>query len=141
MPAYHAHKLIEVGLALSHSASKHVHTKALGIQKGRRALEVHSSHGGLQFSKENLNKQLTMFKTNWNTDVWEILINMFMAGGMGICAKDTILYVYIFVCTVFLSAVCGIWAYSRYYPQDELIQFWNGDFEKIWGFRITVVAD
>ena len=32
-------------------------------------------------------------------------------------------------------------SYSRYHPDDPKIRVWDSDFEKVWGFRVLVVAD
>ena len=35
-----------------------------------------------------------------------------------------------------------VWqSYSKYYPNDPQIQEWDDSFEKLWGFRVTLVAD
>ncbi|OCH93645.1 hypothetical protein OBBRIDRAFT_885316 [Obba rivulosa] len=142
-------------------AMEDLHARAVGVQQGREALEewVESLSGVLRFSKENLEKQLAMFETSSNTGAWcfcfvhvlhpcaylsvlegesrlparppqwvrDQLNTVF--SGTGARAKNTIL------------SACCIWSYSKYYPQDKLIQVWDNDFEKVWGFRVAVVAD
>ncbi|KAH9839837.1 uncharacterized protein C8Q71DRAFT_830386 [Rhodofomes roseus] len=112
----------------------------------------------LQFSEDNVQKQIDMFETSSNTGAWcfcfmhalypccylaflegegrlgepiewvrDQLGTIFNATGTR--AKNTIL------------SACVIWSYSRYYPDDPKIRVWDTDFEKVWGFRVLVVAD
>ncbi|EMD39062.1 hypothetical protein CERSUDRAFT_112754 [Gelatoporia subvermispora B] len=142
-------------------ALEDLHMRAVGMQEGRKALDewVASLSGQLVFSEDNLEKQLAMFETSSNSGAWcfcfmhvlhpcaylsvlegeaklpehppqwvrDQLNQVF--SGTGTRAKNTIL------------SACCIWSYSKYYPQDKLIQVWDNDFEKVWGFRVAVVAD
>ncbi|TFY68498.1 hypothetical protein EVJ58_g964 [Rhodofomes roseus] len=95
----------------------------------------------LKFSEDNVQKQIDMFETSSNTAflegegrlgepiewVRDQLGTIFNATGTR--AKNTIL------------SACVIWSYSRYYPDDPKIRVWDTDFEKVWGFRVLVVAD
>ncbi|KZT65657.1 hypothetical protein DAEQUDRAFT_768711 [Daedalea quercina L-15889] len=112
----------------------------------------------LQFSEDNVQKQVDWFETSSNTGAWcfcfmhalypccylallegegrlgepiqwvrDQLGTIFNATGTR--AKNTIL------------SACVIWSYSRYHPDDPKIRVWDSDFEKVWGFRVLLVAD
>ncbi|CCM02433.1 uncharacterized protein FIBRA_04532 [Fibroporia radiculosa] len=130
------------------------------IRDCRRTLDAwaESLPAHLRFSEENLEKQTTMFETSSNTGAWcfcfmhalhpccwlaleegegrlgepvpwvrDQLGMIFEATGTR--AKNTIL------------SACVLWSYSKYHPDDKRLHKWDTDFEKVWGFRVTVVAD
>ncbi|KAI0704283.1 hypothetical protein BC835DRAFT_1262153 [Cytidiella melzeri] len=113
----------------------------------------------LRFTQDTLDKQISMFETSSNSGAWCYcyihtlhpcyLLDLTEAEGRllaepiewirsqlnaifkatGNRARNTVL------------SACTIWTYSKYYPHDPLLQEWDDEFEKLWGFKVTLVAD
>lgn len=116
-----------------------------------------SLSGHLRFSEDNLEKQVSMFDTSSNTGAWCFCFMhalypcscLALAEGEGRLAEP-VPWVrkqlgMIFDATgtraknTILSA-CVLWSYSKYHPDDPQLHIWDHDFEKTWGFSVTVVA-
>ncbi|KAH9945716.1 hypothetical protein B0H21DRAFT_743677 [Amylocystis lapponica] len=142
------------------ATTKEGRARAAAIADARKALDawVASLPPNLRFSEENLDQQMVMIETSSNTGAWcysfmhamhpccflAILegegrlsepiqwvreqINMIF-NAIGTRAKNTIL------------SACVLWSYSKYHPEDPHLLRWDRDFENVWGFRVTVVAD
>ncbi|THH27475.1 hypothetical protein EUX98_g6726 [Antrodiella citrinella] len=124
-----------------------------GVQIWVESLAEH-----LRFSEANLDKQVTMFETSSNTGAWcfcfmhvlhpclilsmtevdrreaEVVgwvrnqLNVVFTA-IGGRAKNTVL------------SACALWSYSKYQPNDPQLHKWDDEFERLWGFRVAVVAD
>ncbi|KAI0924578.1 hypothetical protein AcW2_005430 [Taiwanofungus camphoratus] len=119
---------------------------------------VESLPAHLRFTEENTEKQTVMFETGSNSGAWCYCfvhalhpccsLALLEAEGrlgepipwvraqlnavfnaVGTRAKNTIL------------SACVLWSYSKYHPDDPQLHIWDRDFEKVWAFRVTVVAD
>ncbi|KAI8996568.1 hypothetical protein BD414DRAFT_455429 [Trametes punicea] len=141
-------------------ATKEGQERVAAIAAVRPALQawVESLPSHLQFSDENLETQVAMFETSSNSGAWcycfmhamypccylamlegegtlsdpvpwvrERLNKIFNAAGTR--AKNSIL------------SACALWSYSKYSPDDPQVQVWDRDFEKVWGFKVVLVAD
>ncbi|KAI0792118.1 hypothetical protein C8Q75DRAFT_714655 [Abortiporus biennis] len=134
--------------------------RARAVSQLRSAVEtwVASLADHLRFSEETLEKQVSMFETSANTGAWCFCLMHVMHPclvlslldaegkqgdpigwvrnqlnliftGIGTRAKNTML------------SACALWSYSKYQPNDPQLHKWDDDFEKVWGFRVAVVAD
>ncbi|TCD60647.1 hypothetical protein EIP91_009734 [Steccherinum ochraceum] len=143
--------------------------RAVGeVNKGIQ-IWVDSLADHLRFSEANLEKQVSMFETSSNTGAWCfcfmhvlhpcLVLSMTEVDGreaevvgwvrnqlntvftaIGGRAKNTILSL---LASRFFGilAACALWSYSKYQPDDPQLHKWDDDFERIWGFRVAVVAD
>ncbi|KAI0072684.1 hypothetical protein K474DRAFT_1775273 [Panus rudis PR-1116 ss-1] len=138
----------------------------LAALEARRALDiwVHSLPDHLRFTEENLEKQISMFETPSNTGAWcfcfmhvlhpclvlSLLDFRRQAEGKS-NDEDTVDWVRNQLKLIFsavghrakntILSACALWSYSKYQPHDPQLQKWDDDFEKIWGFRVVVVAN
>ncbi|KZT10066.1 uncharacterized protein LAESUDRAFT_645649 [Laetiporus sulphureus 93-53] len=134
--------------------------RATALRESTRTLNawIQSLPAHLRFSEENVEKQEEMFGMSSNTGAWcfffmhalypccylavlegegrlgepipwvrDRLGTIFKATGTR--AKNTIL------------SACVLWSYSKYHPDDEQLHRWDRDFERVWGFSVTVVAN
>ncbi|GBE86576.1 hypothetical protein SCP_0904550 [Sparassis crispa] len=130
------------------------------VSESRRALDIWLSTlpGHLRFSEETLENQLSMFETGSNTGAWCFCFMhalhpcCFLAllegeGRLGepIPWVRTQLNMIVNATahrirnTILLA--CVLWSYSRYHPDDPQLHVWDREFEKVWSFRVMVVAD
>ncbi|KAI0091685.1 hypothetical protein BDY19DRAFT_931771 [Irpex rosettiformis] len=142
-------------------ATKEQHLRPPLLVQCRTSLQtwVSSLPDHLQFTEDTLEKQIAMFETSSNSGAWcycyihtlhpcYVLDLTEAEGGLqaepiewirsqlnaifratGNRARNTIL------------SACTLWTYSKYYPHDPQVQEWDDEFEKLWGFRVTLVAD
>ncbi|KAJ8495229.1 hypothetical protein ONZ51_g1801 [Trametes cubensis] len=81
---------------------------------------VDSLPSHLQFTDENLETQVAMFETSSNSGAW--------------C--------YCFMHAMYPCCYLAILeSYSKYNPDDPQVQVWDRDFEKVWGFKVVLVAE
>ncbi|GJE90984.1 Zn(II)2Cys6 transcription factor [Phanerochaete sordida] len=143
------------------SATKPVEARPPALAACREAVQawVTSLPDELRFSPETLEKQIEMFATGANTGAWCYLfihtlhpcLHLELTDAEGRLHEEPLGWLrdqldLIFKATgaraknTILSA-CTIWTYSKYFADDPLVQQWDDQFETMWGFRVTVVAD
>ncbi|TBU43512.1 hypothetical protein BD309DRAFT_864118 [Dichomitus squalens] len=112
----------------------------------------------LQFTEDNLETQVTMFETSSNSGAWSFC---FMHAMYPCCylavhegegtLTEPIPWVRNQLNLIFNAAgtraktsilsACALWSYSKYSPDDPQVQVWDRDFEKLWGFKVVIVAE
>ncbi|KAI0352304.1 hypothetical protein OH77DRAFT_1485643, partial [Trametes cingulata] len=119
---------------------------------------VESLPGHLQFTEENLETQVAMFETSSNSGAWCycFMHAMYPCCYLGILEgegtlSEPIPWVRERLNMIFTAAgtraknsilsACALWSYSKYNPDDPQVQVWDRDFEKVWGFKVVLVAD
>ncbi|KAM5534191.1 hypothetical protein V8D89_012098, partial [Ganoderma adspersum] len=132
---------------------------AITITPLRKQLESwHASlPGHLQFNEENLETQVTMFETLSNSGAWSFC---FMHAMYACCYlavlegegthSERIPWVHDQLTLIFNAAsmraktsmlsACTLWSYSKYNPDDPQVRVWDCEFEKLWGFKVVIVA-
>ncbi|CAL1714711.1 unnamed protein product [Somion occarium] len=132
------------------------------VAEGKRAVDIwtNSLPDHLRFTEENLDKQLEMFETSSNTGAWcfcfmhvlhPCLVLSLVETEGGSQREESIDWVRNQLKLIFAAighrakntilSACALWSYSKYQPNDPQLMKWDDDFEKIWGFRVCVVAD
>ncbi|PIL24975.1 transcription factor [Ganoderma sinense ZZ0214-1] len=128
--------------------------RAIAIAPLRKQLESwHASlPSHLQFNEENLETQVTMFETSSNSGAWSFC---FMHAMYACCylavlegegtLSEPIPWIrdqlnMIFNTAVLTPAGLDPNSYSKYSPDDPQVHVWDRDFEKLWGFKVVVVA-
>ncbi|KAI0641962.1 hypothetical protein C8Q79DRAFT_918638 [Trametes meyenii] len=114
--------------------------------------------GHLQFTDENLETQVSMFETSSNSGAWcycfmhamHPCCYLAILEGEGTLAEP-IPWVRNQLNMIFTAAgtraknsilsACALWSYSKYSPDDPQVDIWDRDFEKVWGFKVVLVAD
>ncbi|OSD03104.1 hypothetical protein PYCCODRAFT_1410100 [Trametes coccinea BRFM310] len=141
-------------------ATKEGQDRVTAIQAVKPALVAwfQSLPGHLQFNEENLETQVAMFETGSNSGAW---CYCFMHAMYACCSlairegegtlTDPIPWVREQLNMIFNAAgtraknsilsACALWSYSKYSPDDPQVQVWDRDFEKVWGFKVVLVAD
>lgn len=142
-------------------ATKPMEARPPALAACREAVQtwVSSLPDELRFSPETLEKQIEMFATSVNTGVWCYLfihtlhpcLHLDLTDAEGRIHEEPLGWVRDQLNQVFkatgtrakntILSACTIWTYSKYFPNDPLVQEWDNEFEKLWGFRVTVVAD
>ncbi|PCH44218.1 hypothetical protein WOLCODRAFT_138836 [Wolfiporia cocos MD-104 SS10] len=132
----------------------------IALRNCRRSLEswLESLPAHLRFTAENMEKQEAMFETSSNTGAWCYCFMhslypccyLALAEGEGRLGEP-IPWVRAQLGTIFqatgtrakntILSACVLWSYSKYHPDDPQLHVWDRDFDRVWGFRVTVVAN
>ncbi|KAI0821580.1 hypothetical protein BC629DRAFT_467615 [Irpex lacteus] len=152
---------VHVSTATTILATKEQHLRPPLLAQCRQSLQiwVSSLPDHLQFTEDTLEKQIAMFETSSNSGAWcycyihtlHPCYVLDLTEAEGRLQAEPIEWIRSQLNAIFratgnrarntILSACTIWTYSKYYPHDPQVQIWDDEFEKLWGFRVTLVAD